>query len=319
MRKKHISLEFCWLIILLGACSVNLPKSPPQSGILFVSNLDGNQEIYRIQPDGSERTRLTNHPAVDSDPSWSPDGTQIAFRSRRDGSSDIFIMGADGNRPFNLVNDPEDSFLDEFAPKWNPDGSILAIYTDRFQPPIGNCRQGSLGVHHLGFISLDNPDYFGNPSIVKHFDDWPGEQQTLGWAADGASLAFSSICNQENLQIFTWDRNTRSVSPLTGENYSASTPTFSPDGRFLAFSSARDGPVDVYMIALETGEIRNLTNSPSMDRQPTWSPDSSFIAFTTDRDGNNEIYITDLKGENLQNLTQNPADDILPAWSPFVP
>ena len=210
-----------------------------------------------------------------------------------------------------------DSYEDEFAPQWNPDGSLLAIYTDRFQPPIGNCKNGSLGVHHLGFISLENPDYFGNPSIVKHFDDWPGEQQTLGWSAEGEILAFSSICNQENLKIYAWDRTTRVVSPLTEENYSASTPAFSPDGRFLAFSSDRDGHVDIFIMNLETGGVHNLTNSPSMDRQPTWSPDSAFLAFMSDRDGNNEIYIMDLAGKNLRNITNHPADDILPAWSPF--
>lgn len=315
---KHLLALVLLGMIVLGACqgrNQTLPKAPvPIGGIVFVSERDGNREIYLIQPDGRELTRLTNHPAVDSDPDWSPDGTQIAFRSRRDGSSDIFIMGSDGSNPFNLVGDPADSVDDEFAPKWNPDSSILAIFTDRFQPPMGNCQSGE-GVHHLAFISLENPEMFGKPEIIKHFSDLPGEQQTLGWSADGSVLAFSSVCSQ-NRQIYSWDRETRDVTVLIDEGYSISNPAFSPDGRYLAFSSDRDGAADIFILELETGEIRNLTKKPSMDRQPTWSPDSSWIAFTSNRDGNDEIYLMDRSGENLRNITQHPSKDMMPTWSP---
>ncbi len=323
MWKHPLAISLFVGMIVLGACEwgrQTLPQAPsPGSGIVFVSERDGNREIYHIQPDGRQLIRLTDHPKVDSDPTWSPDGTQIAFRSRRDGSSDIFIMGSDGSNPFNLVGDPTDSFADEFAPKWHPNGSMMAIYTDRFQPPLGNCKDGNLGVHHLAFISLENPDMFGKPSIIMHFDDLAGEQQTLGWSADGSILVFSSICNQKNSQLYGWDRETRVVTQLTVGDYSVSNPAFSPDGHYLAFSSARDGPVDLFIMNLETGEIRNLTKHPDMDRQPTWSPDSSWIAFTTNREGNDEIYIMDLEGNNLRNISLHPGKDFMPAWSPVAP
>ena len=49
---------------------------------------------------------LTNHPAEDSNPSWSPDGTRIAFDSDRDGNLEIYVMEADGANPINLTNNP---------------------------------------------------------------------------------------------------------------------------------------------------------------------------------------------------------------------
>ena len=97
-----------------------LATAEPTTGILFSSERDGNLELYLVQPDGSGLTRLTDHPAIDTDPDWSPDGRQIVFRSRRDGSSDIFVMGANGSQLTNLVRDPRDSRDDEFQPAWNP-------------------------------------------------------------------------------------------------------------------------------------------------------------------------------------------------------
>lgn len=166
--------------MLLGAACGGAPEpSEPTSGILFVSDRDGNWEIYLVQADAKALTRLTQEPEVDGDPAWSPDGRQIAFRSRCDGSSDIFVMGADGSRPENLIRDPHDGFDDEFSPVWNPDGETLALFTDRFQPPMGSC-QGGLGVHHLALMPVT-----GGTGSIRHFDAWPREQETFAWSPDG--------------------------------------------------------------------------------------------------------------------------------------
>ena len=68
------------------------------SKIAFVSNEDGNQEIYVMNADGSNPTRLTNNSDVDFLPAWSPDGTSIAFVSRiGEGNFEIYVMDADGS------------------------------------------------------------------------------------------------------------------------------------------------------------------------------------------------------------------------------
>ena len=64
---------------------------------MFASERDGNREIYVMNIDGSEQIRLTDNPAVDSDPVWAPDGSRIAFWSRRDGNFEIYVMNADGS------------------------------------------------------------------------------------------------------------------------------------------------------------------------------------------------------------------------------
>ncbi|MBA2734320.1 MAG: PD40 domain-containing protein, partial [Acidobacteria bacterium] len=95
---------------------------PPPLPIVFVSNRDGNTEIYRMNPDGSGTRRLTyKDPAVDGDPRLSPDGRRIAFTTNRDGNAEIYVMNADGSSPTRLTNNPgEDSH-----PYWSPDGSRI--------------------------------------------------------------------------------------------------------------------------------------------------------------------------------------------------
>ena len=66
--------------------------------ILFSSMRDGNAEIYAMGIDGAGQTRVTNHPATDIFPTWSPDKTKIAFISDRDGTFEIFVMNADSSR-----------------------------------------------------------------------------------------------------------------------------------------------------------------------------------------------------------------------------
>jgi len=63
-----------------------------QTKIAFASNREGKFEIYVMNADGSEQTNLTNNPADDEYPSWSPDGNKIAFASKRDGNSEVYIM-----------------------------------------------------------------------------------------------------------------------------------------------------------------------------------------------------------------------------------
>jgi hypothetical protein len=95
--------------------------------IAFASNRDGNWEIYVMNADGSGVTRLTNNPADDRVPSWSPDGRRIAFDSKRDGNYEIYVMNADGSGQTNLTNNPADDYM----PSWSPDGRRIAFDSKR--------------------------------------------------------------------------------------------------------------------------------------------------------------------------------------------
>ena len=69
-----------------------------------------------VDADGSGQVRLTNEPADDYRPAWSPDGTKITFHSYRDGNPDVYVMNADGSSQINLTNDPSN----DRSPMWSP-------------------------------------------------------------------------------------------------------------------------------------------------------------------------------------------------------
>jgi hypothetical protein len=93
----------------------------PTGKIAFVSDRDGNLEIYLMNTDGTNQIDLTNNPANDWDPVWSPDGKKIAFVSDREGVNKIYIMNANGS-DVRALTEGED-------PHWFPDGSkIIFVY-----------------------------------------------------------------------------------------------------------------------------------------------------------------------------------------------
>ena len=83
-----------------------LDVADDEGKIAFASVRDGNGEIYVMNADGKEVTRLTNNTAHDMEPAFSPDGSKIAFTSVRDGNSDIYVMNADGTGVTRLTNNP---------------------------------------------------------------------------------------------------------------------------------------------------------------------------------------------------------------------
>lgn len=91
--------------------------SPDGQRILFVSNRDGNEDIYVMDADGDNVANLTNNAARDKQASWSPDGLYIVFISDRNGSDAVWVMDADGDRPTLLL---ESDTADFDWPWWQP-------------------------------------------------------------------------------------------------------------------------------------------------------------------------------------------------------
>ncbi|MCI0551864.1 MAG: hypothetical protein L0287_12990 [Anaerolineae bacterium] len=81
------------------ALDINPTWSPDGSRLAFVSDREGNREIYLISPDGTGMVNLTNDPAFDYSPVWSPSGRYIAFLSNREGTLALYVMNADGSNP----------------------------------------------------------------------------------------------------------------------------------------------------------------------------------------------------------------------------
>lgn len=99
----------------------------PDGRIGFISDRDGDPEIYVMDSDGSGVTQLTHNEAYESTPIWSPDGRRIVFTSYRDGNNEIYMMNSDGSGVTRLTRNEA---IDD-RPRWSPDGRHIAFMSNR--------------------------------------------------------------------------------------------------------------------------------------------------------------------------------------------
>jgi Tol biopolymer transport system component len=93
-------------------------------------------------------------------------------------------------------------------------------------------------------------------------------------------------------------------------------PSWSPDGRQIAFTSFRNGFGDIYVIGVDGRGERRLTTHASHDDHPAWSPDGTRIAFVANRNGNPDIYVMNADGTGQRRVTTSPGREYYPGWSP---
>jgi serine/threonine protein kinase len=267
------------------------PATPAVGGrIAFVSNRDGNNEIYVMNADGSGVKRLTINQADDASPSWSPDGTAIVFVSNRDSNYEVYVMNDDGADVTRLTN----SQSADWGASWSPGGSRIAFVSD---------RDGDDDIYVTSLDGTGERNLTGNTA-----DDW-----WPCWSPDGKRIAFVSD-RDGGSEIYAMDADGSNVDRLT--NDSGFDLSWSPDGIHIAFVSERDGNWEVYVMNADGSGQRNLTNNPAQDWWPWWSPDGGQTLFVSDRDGDHDIYVTNADGGDVTHLTNNTDWDACPCWSP---
>ncbi len=270
------------------------PDSPAQvtiNKIAFVSDRDGQKEIYVMNADGGNQIRLTNNPAEDTLPAWSPDGRQIVFVSDRDGNPELYVMDAAGGNQIRLTDNPSP----DYDPAWSPDGRQIVFDTER-------------DVQLRTDVWVMNPDGSG-AHIVQPFGRNPA------WSPDGSRLValfrFESLVH---LGVMPADGSAAPVPLLqSGMN---NFPAWSPDGSRIVFDTAgAAGTSDIAVINADGSNLINLTNSREiLNVTPGWSPDGQRLVLASDRDGDYEIYVMNADGSGLSQLTDNQAWDLYPAW-----
>jgi Tol biopolymer transport system component len=268
--------------------------------IAFASTRDGNWEIYVMDADGSNPVNLTENPAQDRAPAWSPDGTRIAFTSTRGGNYEIYVMDADGS---NLVRLTNHGAWDDF-PAWSPEGTRIAFMT---------YRDGSYEIYVMD----------ADGSNTLNLTDNPADDVLPAWSPDGTRIAFMTDRDGGNREFYVMDADGSNPVNLTNNPAYDSYPAWSPDGTRIAFLSNRNGvdgiygDYEIYVMDADGSNPVNLTDNSADDLSPAWSPDGTRIAFRRQlQDNNYEIYVMDADGSNPMRLTNNPAYDDWPTWSP---
>lgn len=230
-----------------GSDNVYATVSPNGQRVAFVSDRDGNQEIYVVNIDGSSLRRLTYTSAPDKWPVWSPDGQRIAFDSERDGNREIYVMHADGSGVFRVTN----HWAEDGAPAWSPDGKELVFHSDRD------------GNHEIYVMQA-------NGSNVQRLTYHPGNEWTPSWSPDGSRIAFVGYHDSQSAEIFVMDVNGENQRNLTNHPAEDAVPVWSPDGRQIAFESRRDGHLQVYVMNSDGSNPLRVTSTQSNDGRPAW-------------------------------------------------
>jgi Tol biopolymer transport system component len=259
--------------------------------IAYVSFRDGNAEIYVMEEDDSDPTRLTDNPEIDDWPDWSPDGERIVFTRYFGGKPDVYVMEADGSFQINLTNNPAwDS-----RPAWSPDGTRIAFDSDRVG---GKLQIWVMKVDGSGLVQLtDTPEINSSPD----------------WSPDGNKIAFESQRDgQREIYVMNADGSDPTRLTFTDNNYG---PKWSPDGKKIVFSSS-DGLWSVKSDGTNLTQVTVNAGPFIFDVHPHWSPDGRRILFDTKRSGNGDLYTVKPDGTNMKQLTTNAADDLNPAWQP---
>jgi Tol biopolymer transport system component len=226
--------------------------SPNGNLVAFTSNLDGNNEIYLLNADGSGLQRLTNDPANDQFPSWSPDGEWIAFTSDRNGNQEIYKIRVDGSELQNLSNNP----ANDYQPDWYEHPEFLGLTEEIL---FTTDRDGN---HEIYVMQADGSE---QTNLTNH----PSNDGFPAGTSIGNRIAFSSD-RQVNQEIFVMDRNGENLVNLTGHPANEFDPTWSPDGLWVGYVSDRDGNQEIYVLSTLDGGQFNFSRNAAQDLYPAW-------------------------------------------------
>jgi Tol biopolymer transport system component len=237
--------------------------SPDGRKIVFVSHRnvnprnpgEGVSEIYVMNPDGSDQTRLTNNTFIDSEPAFSADGRKILFTSNRTGFDALFSMNLDGTAQTQLTTNPNGRADNNPTP--SPDGSRILF-------------ESTEGVS-LDIFALDANGIRTNLTRTPFVGN-----QDPSFAPDGRTIAFDSRRGDLEVQVFLMDANGGNQENITSGTMFNREPAFSPDGRRVAFRGNipdRTGPA-IFTITRGGLNMTRLTTRGlgTADVLPDWGP-----------------------------------------------
>jgi Tol biopolymer transport system component len=301
--------------------------SPDGTRIAFASTRDDPRgDIYVVGAAGGTPTRLTSDPAADTEPAWSPDGTRIAFTTTRfSAAGDVVTMPAGGAVPLNGARPPGGGPVTRAVPApwdsgqaaWAADGSRLAVVTHRddragdvvavagdtvtvvaARPGLPESRPSWLGdavvytdQANVGSADVwsadpgggDRRDLTGRPGLSEHGPAFTADGLRLAYSADqpggGSRVTVADADGSHAVQISP-------AGTLPGDR--DVDPTWSPDGRMLAFTRVR-GDIEIsssWIVVVRAADGQQVGELPvpdylsGDDRQPAWSPDGTRIALS---------------------------------------
>ncbi len=268
------------------------PAQPLPCSIAFDSDRDGNREIYVMGPDGENLRNLSNHPAEDWDPAWSPDGVQIAFVSNRiEGGMEghfIYVMDAGGGAARKLTHDNGSD-----QPDWSHDGRTLTYTAD----------------DDIFVIAADGSGRSTNLTNSLEKDARPG------WSPDDRQIAWLSSGNG-SWDIFVMDADGKNAKQIT-QNARVNYMAWTVDGRLFTHMENSGAGCNNCLMDADGSNMVEAGGKGEIQRYlPFWTGNWERVeCIELDREGNADIFqIGEIFPETFHNLTNHPAADRNPDW-----
>lgn len=264
--------------------------------ISFVNNQTGHKEVYVMDYDGEAVKRLTDDKSIDLLPRFSPDGRRLAYTSYKDGNPDLFLLDLETGRASPLSDEQGLNI----AGGYSPDGTKLLMTLSRGKSP-------NLYMKDLATGALER--------LTSHF----GADSTPTFSPDARQVAFVSD-RSGNPQIYLLDLATKQARRLTNMNW-CDAPAWSPTGEWIAFAGRanRKDKMDIFLVDITGGQIRQLTHGEGSNEDPAWSPDGRLLAFSTTRSGRSQIFVMDADGSAPRLAAEVPGASSTPQWSAARP
>jgi len=279
-------------------------QTPTFDKIVFSREESANDwDIWTMDLNGSNQTRIHNSTSNDGDPHFRSDGSKIVFSRFTQAlppTADICVIDPDGN---NLVNLTSDIPAECGRPKWSWNG-IKIVYKVSAGPDNGD-------------IFLMNADGTSKTALITGStnDEWPS------FSPDSLYIVLQryvgAISNQKS-KIIRYKISDGTITELTDGNYLDEMPVYSPDGNYVLFKRGTTNP-EIFRIRIDNLALENLTNNSVVDDAPAYSYDGTKIAWMQSTSALNtcEIWIMNSGGSGKTQLTSNSVADFNPTFSPF--
>jgi TolB protein len=260
------------------------PHVSRDSLVVFQSNRVGGVKLFVAKLDGRGLRQLTRGPGEDATPVWSPDGAHVVFASNRGGNGDVWVVRADGTGLRNLTNHPRD----DSHPSWSADGRRIVFCSTR-------------GDGENDDVYVMNRDGSGVRRLTDNGLDW---DTFPSFSPDGRKILFRRLLRVRtaegtvaNSEIMVMNADGSGAVNLTRHPWFDGWPSWSPDGRRIAFSSNRSDPYQIYVMNADGTGLTRVVDSPYTDVRPQWLPGGRGLIFNREHDGRIEMLQVQLPDE----------------------
>jgi Tol biopolymer transport system component/DNA-binding winged helix-turn-helix (wHTH) protein len=251
--------------------------SPDGKSLAYLSFVTGHGDIYLQRVGGRNPTNLTpDSAALDLHPAFSPDGEQIAFSSEREGGG-IFVMGATGENVRRLTDFG-------FHPAWSPDGKSILCATGLVWTP-DTCRT-------MSQIWLVNVTTGEKRKLVTNED--ANQPQ---WSPNGQRIAYWGRYQGGQRNIWTMPADGGESVAVTNDRATNWNPVWSPDGKYLYYTSDRGGSMSLWRVAID-----ELSGKIISQPEPVSPPSEYTMHLSFSRDGRQLAYVSEIRRANLHRI-----------------